>query len=112
MPTGYAVSAKPTAATLEYEGLGKRSGTRPFFGLAVSQKKWNVRCWRSTRNGSTTGLVPVLAGDEYDHTSFRTSPARLDENSTSRIALVAISAMTRRWRCDIRGDVGYISRRD
>jgi hypothetical protein len=37
-PIGYAVSAKPTAAMLEKEGVGDRSGTSPFLGLASSQK--------------------------------------------------------------------------
>src|SRR2546425_5516325 len=41
---------------LEYDGVGYRSGIRPFSGLAVSQKKRKVRSWSSTRNGSMTGL--------------------------------------------------------
>src|SRR3982750_2027300 len=42
-PIGYAVSAKPTAATLENDFDGQRSGARPLRGLVVSQKKSNVR---------------------------------------------------------------------
>jgi hypothetical protein len=37
-PMGYAVRAKPTAATLENERVGARSGVRPLAGLLNSQK--------------------------------------------------------------------------
>ena len=42
-PTGYVVSPKPTAAMLEYDGVGYRSGINPFAGLPVSQKNRKVR---------------------------------------------------------------------
>ena len=35
---GYAVRPKPTAAMLEKDGEGARSGTRPFFGFERPQK--------------------------------------------------------------------------
>src|SRR5690606_36376046 len=38
---------------LENDGVGQRSGTSPFSAFAVSQKKSNVRRWRSSRNGSS-----------------------------------------------------------
>src|SRR5690348_875937 len=84
---------------LDTDGVGKRSGTRPFLGLAVSQKKRNVRSSRSIRNGSTTGLRADVA-DEYVNTSFKSSLARLDVNRKSRMTLVAISARTTRRWCD------------
>jgi len=37
-PMGYAVSAKPTAAMLENDGVGQRSGVRPFDAGVRSQK--------------------------------------------------------------------------
>lgn len=43
-PIGYAVSAKPTAAMLENEGVGQRSGVRPLDAGVRFQKKLNVRC--------------------------------------------------------------------
>jgi len=43
-PMGYAVSANPTAAMLENDGVGQRSGVRPFPGGVRSQKKLKVRC--------------------------------------------------------------------
>src|SRR3972149_6795690 len=55
-PTGYALSPKPTAATLEKDGEGQRSGTSPLAGFARSQKKRNVRsCSVSTNACSETG---------------------------------------------------------
>jgi len=41
---GYAVSAKPTAAMLENDGVGQRSGVSPFVAGVRSQKKLKVRC--------------------------------------------------------------------
>src|SRR5262249_24117054 len=48
----------PTAAMLEYDGVGYRSGISPFSGLAVSQKKRKVRAWSSRRKGSMLRLAP------------------------------------------------------
>src|SRR5438270_7996035 len=42
-PTGYAVSANPTAATLEKLFVGQRSGVSPLFGSVRSQNQLNVR---------------------------------------------------------------------
>ena len=60
-PTTYAERPNPTAATLENEGAGQRSGTRPFLGFAVSQNQRNVRCWSSSTNGSRTRREPRSA---------------------------------------------------
>jgi hypothetical protein len=53
-PTGYVVSPKPTAAMLEYDGVGYRSGISPFCGLPVSQKNRKVRSCSSPKKGSRT----------------------------------------------------------
>src|SRR5687768_17070593 len=54
-PMPYAVSPKPTAAMLENDFVGQRSGTSPFFGLVVSQNHWNVS--RSTRSISAVSAA-------------------------------------------------------
>src|SRR6476619_4392285 len=60
MPIGYAVSANPTAATLENDFVGQRSGVSPLRGLVVCQKKSKVRRESVSRNA----LSPAVA--EYD----------------------------------------------
>src|SRR6476660_1146263 len=50
IPIGYAVSANPTAATLEKLFVGQRSGVRPFAGFDCSQNQLNVRCSSVSRN--------------------------------------------------------------
>src|SRR2546422_3361485 len=55
---GYAVSAKPTAAMLENEGVGQRSGVRPFDAGVRSQKKLKVRCWSVSRKATVSGATP------------------------------------------------------
>src|SRR5437868_6524587 len=55
---GYAVSAKPTAAMLENDGVGQRSGVRPLPGGVRSQKKLKVRCWSVSRNAAVSGETP------------------------------------------------------
>jgi hypothetical protein len=55
---GYAVSAKPTAAMLENDGVGQRSGVRPFDAGVRSQKKLKVRCWSVSRNATVSGATP------------------------------------------------------
>jgi len=57
-PIGYAVRAKPTAAMLENEGVGQRSGVRPFVAGVRFQKKLKVRCCRVSRNATVSGGVP------------------------------------------------------
>jgi len=57
-PIGYAVSAKPTAAMLENDAVGQRSGVRPFVGGVRSQKKLKVRCCRVSRNADVSGATP------------------------------------------------------
>src|SRR5438045_9624527 len=52
---GYAVSAKPTAAILENDGVGQRSGVRPLPGGVRAQKKLKVRCWSVSRNAAVSG---------------------------------------------------------
>ena len=68
---GYAVSAKPIAATLEKLFVGQRSGVRPLRGSVVSQNQWNVRCSSVSRNavclavsadGGVGPLIPVTDG--------------------------------------------------
>src|SRR5690606_26784421 len=67
MPTPYAVSPKPMAATLENDSVGQRSGTRPFAGFARSRKKLNVRCWSESRNASSPsgGVTGVVRGSAH-----------------------------------------------
>src|ERR1700681_3556369 len=60
-PIGYAVRAKPTAATLEKDFDGQRSGVRPLRGFVVSQKKSNVRCERVSTNSRSAGLPAPVA---------------------------------------------------
>jgi hypothetical protein len=49
------VSANPTAATLENDFVGQRSGVRPFRGLVVCQKKSNVRRASVSTNALSAG---------------------------------------------------------
>ena len=53
-----AVRPKPTAATLENDAVGQRSGTNPFEALVVSQKKRNVRASTSFRNSVSDWVPP------------------------------------------------------
>src|SRR5258705_4596184 len=55
---GYAVSAKPTAAMLENDGVGQRSGVRPLDGGVRSQKKLKVLCCSVSRNAAVSGATP------------------------------------------------------
>src|SRR2546421_12615613 len=55
---GYAVSANPTAAMLENDGVGQRSGVRPLPGGVRSQKKLKVPCWSVSRNAAVSGETP------------------------------------------------------
>jgi hypothetical protein len=57
-PIGYAVSAKPTAAMLENDGVGQRSGVRPFAVGVLSQKKLKVRCCSVSRKATVSGVTP------------------------------------------------------
>src|SRR5437868_2567756 len=87
---------------LAKEGVGKRSGIRPFFGFAVSQKKRKVRASTSIRTGSTTGLV--RGGAVYRRTISKRSPARLDVKIRSSTAANAISVtvrLARKMRIDV-----------
>src|SRR4030095_13891455 len=83
---GYVVRPKPTAAMLEYEGVGYRSGIRPFSGLAVSQKKRKVRSWSSRRKGSRLGFG--VGGRAVSSLSSSASPTP----PTTRSMRAAISA--------------------
>ncbi len=49
---------KPTAAMLQNDGVGQRSGVRPLPGGVRSQKKLNVRCCRVSRNAAVSGATP------------------------------------------------------
>src|SRR5687767_1439244 len=62
---GYVVRPKPTAAMLETPPVGYRSGISPLSPLAVSQKKRNVRSWRSltTTTGSSSCASPSTGKD-------------------------------------------------
>jgi hypothetical protein len=84
-PTGYAASPKPIAATLEKEGVGARSGTRPFCGLASCQKKSNVRVCTVSRNGSFRetigGTTPVVGGA---HASANATASAIGDSLTYR----------------------------
>src|SRR5690606_24553296 len=67
---------------LENDGVGQRSGTRPFAGLVVSQKKSNVRRWRSSRNGSNVPFSAEADGPAEQARKGRTgrrarAPSRL-----------------------------------
>jgi hypothetical protein len=53
-PIGYAVSAKPTAATLENDFVGQRSGVSPLRGFVVSQNQSNVRRDSVSRNAASS----------------------------------------------------------
>src|SRR6266700_1709027 len=54
----YAVRPNPTAAMLEKDFVGQRSGTRNVCGLAVSQNHRNVRRSRSsTDDGGAAALL-------------------------------------------------------
>jgi len=55
-PIGYAVSANPTAATLENDFVGQRSGVSPFRGLVVSQNQSNVRRESVSRNADSPAV--------------------------------------------------------
>ena len=57
MPMGYAVSANPTAATLEKLFVGQRSGVRPFAGFVFSQNQLKVRCSSVSRNAVCRGVI-------------------------------------------------------
>src|SRR4051812_32099472 len=65
-PTGYAVSANPTAATLEKLFVGQRSGVSPLLGSLRSQNQLNVRRSRVSRNAACRavsaagGVGPVI----------------------------------------------------
>src|SRR5688572_12562316 len=54
---GYAVSPKPTAATLENDFRGQRSGTRPLLALVVSQNPSTVRRSTVSRNASCAAVA-------------------------------------------------------
>src|ERR1700736_6122033 len=67
--TGYAVSAKPTAAMLEKLFVGQRSGVSPLLGSLRSQNQLKVRrstvsrnaVWRAvSANGGFDPLIPVI----------------------------------------------------
>src|SRR2546426_6372263 len=57
-PIGYAVSANPTAAMLENDGVGQRSGVRPLDAGVRSQKKLKVRCCNVSRKAAVSGVTP------------------------------------------------------
>src|SRR5882762_8531090 len=68
-PTGYAVSANPTAAMLEKLLLGQRSGVSPLLGSVRSQNQLKVRRSSVSRNavclvvsaeGGIGPLIPVI----------------------------------------------------
>ena len=61
-PTVYAVSPNPTAATLENEGVGARSGMSCVVGSARSQNQRNVRCSRSSRNARSAAGSAAAVG--------------------------------------------------
>jgi hypothetical protein len=61
-PTGYAVSANPTAAMLENCSVGQRSGVRPLEVGVLSQKKLNVRCCSVSRNATVSVVTPGPPG--------------------------------------------------
>src|SRR5438132_10592556 len=50
--------AKPKAAMLENDGVGQRSGVRPFEAGVRFQKKLKVRCCRVSRKATVSGGVP------------------------------------------------------
>ena len=54
----YAVRPNPTAAVLENDGVGQRSGTSPLDAFVVSQNQRKVRCWTSFRNSASVCGVP------------------------------------------------------
>ena len=62
-PIGYAVRPNPIAATEEKDLVGKRSGTRPFLALVVSQNQLKVRVSTVSRKGSVrkSGVGPATA---------------------------------------------------
>ena len=52
------MSANPTAAMLENDGVGQRSGVRPLEAGVRSQKKSKVRCCRVSRKAAVSGATP------------------------------------------------------
>ena len=78
---------------LEYDDEGYRSGTRPFSGLAVSQKKRKVRSWSSRTNGSMTrsaGRSPEVCSFAWRASPGAGSARDTDGSFTS----CAVAAMT------------------
>ena len=57
-PMGYAVSANPTAAMLENDGVGQRSGVRPLPAGVRSQNQLNVLRCSVSRNATVSGETP------------------------------------------------------
>src|SRR5215212_1836384 len=63
IPTGYAVSANPIAATLEKLFVGQRSGVSPLLALVLSQNHEKVRCSSVSRNAILAGGITPATGD-------------------------------------------------
>src|SRR2546423_332894 len=92
---------------LANEGVGKRSGMRPFLGLPVSQKNRNVRSSRSAKNGSrATGddavrSAPVATGAGVGERAAASGPGGSELPATpvrpDRSAQIAIST-GKTWR--------------
>src|SRR5688572_28024181 len=104
-PTGYAVSAKPIAATLEKLFVGQRSGVSPLLLSVRSQNQSKVRRSSVSRNalcrvvsadGGSGPLIPVIEVAVVHAETTRRSSVE-DRRSISRISgmgfLVMICAM-------------------
>ena len=77
---------------LEKEGVGARSGIRPFSGLANSQKYWNERYCNSFRNSSRHSCActaPIAKKGNSSNDKIR------DSRPSGPTFLIAVSYLAR-----------------
>src|ERR1700704_6077500 len=103
-PTGYAVRAKPIAATLEKLFVGQRSGVKPVFGSVRSQNQLKVRCsrvsrnavWRGVRDEGGTGppmpVIVVVFVAQADARTSRAAEQRLSANRKPALELLSVNS--------------------
>src|SRR5687767_7007898 len=104
-PTGYAVRAKPIAATLEKLFVGQRSGVSPLLLSVRSQNQSKVRRSRVSRNavcrvvraeGGSGPLIPVIDVAVVHAETTRRSRAE-DRRSVSRMSGMGFLAVIAQW---------------
>src|SRR5687767_2371073 len=83
MPTGYVARPKPTAATLEKDGDGQRSGIRPLDGFARSQKKRKLRSCNVSANARSAAGIGCVMG--FPHATANSTNRMYPRMSPRRI---------------------------